>query len=218
MKEKSPVTKPMLSCLSKITTAMVGQNLNEYLVRDVCRLSGYASIGQQELSPTLKEFRESFDGTPKERFNLLADIIPESVLIAQVMLAQTYVSERINAKYAEDENFKASFQQKMAEFEQSNTQYREQVKLVAEERDNLQKALENANEVNTELNNRISKLERDNAVLQGRLLEREVQQKGKGSKVSRNVKKPAQPPAKTGRRSNASPVENLQDAGQGAQD
>ena len=205
MKEKSPVTKPILKCLADMTNAMVEQNLTECLVRDVCRLAGVAAIGQSELSPTLKEFRESFDGTPKERLTLLADIIPEPVLIAQVMLAQTYVSERINAKYAEDENFKASFQQKAAEFEQSNSQYREQVKLVTDERDNLQKALENANNVNIELNSRISKLER------------EVQQKSKVAKVSGKAKNPALPPAKPGRRTKAAPVENVREAAQEAQ-
>jgi len=175
---------PVLASVVKILAA--SKKPTEHDVRTLCEMAGVASIAQKDLSPALRQLRESFDDLPKDRLARQADILPESLLLALVMVGDTYISERVHGKFLADRAINEDLQQRVAESEQSSAEFREERDAKTKECERLTASLEASNKALGEFDDRIRTLEKENAIMLGRLTERETQAKKKAAKANRS--------------------------------
>lgn len=171
---KGQLTTEMLHFLAAIVFSLLGRNITELDVRTICKEAGITAVGQTELSPALREVRDSLDCNPKDRLVLLMEALPEKLQLALLMIAQSFIEFRVEARFQEVEVKTTTLQQDLATSEHNRALAKEEAIRNAEECDKLLRALEISNTTQRDFTERIKTLERDNALLQGRLMEREA--------------------------------------------
>lgn len=192
-REKSPLSPDIIFTLGKILNALTSTTITEDIVRTVCSHAGIAALGQAELSACLREFRSTIP-SPKDRLLVLADILPEGLLMGLLFVAQEWVNTQVTRVYQTDVQTKMDLQNTQALLEHERAEALAAVNAKAAECMSLSMELESAQKIATDLTERNMALEKEVSLLSGRLMERD---EGNQKKMTAKEKSPP----KTARRS-----------------
>ena len=165
---KGQLTRPVIGFLATIVSALVGRSLTEFDVRTVCREAGITAVGQAELSPVLREIRDSIDCSPAARITTLLAAAPEQVHLALLVILQTFIEYRLDLQHQTEKLVESKRQLDLVEIERA----RMQLRLKEEQFQKLVRMLDDSRQIELELRERLRSLEMANAVMEGRLAER----------------------------------------------
>lgn len=190
-REKSPLTREIIFSVGRILSALTSKSIAEDDIRTACRTAGIAALGQGELTSCLKEFRESIPTTPKEKLSVLADIIPEGVLMSLLLVAQESVNAQMTKVHQANLEANMTLQTAMAALENERAEALATVKAKEADCASLSTELESAQNAVANLTERIAALEKENTLMRGRLLERDETRQKKASASEKRAAKNA---------------------------
>lgn len=171
-REKSPLSPDIIFTLGKILNALTSTTITEDIVRTVCSTAGIAALGQGELSACLREFRGKIP-TPKDKLLVLADILPEGLLMGLLFVAQEWVNTQVTRVYQADVQTKMDLQNARAVLEHERAEALAAVNAKAAECASLVMELESEQKKAVDLTERNMALEKEVSLMSGRLMERD---------------------------------------------
>lgn len=167
------ITKEQFHLLLKCIAIIVNLAPTELTYRNVLSAAGFTGLAQAVTSPGLKQARDSFIDNPLQRINVLAPLVPESIIKAMAVVIDTYFNAKIISQYNADMTAISDLQVKLTDSTQECYRFDAELKQKIDELDQLKVTLDTAN---SNLNNQLDRnkqLEVEKIRLEGRLQERE---------------------------------------------
>lgn len=181
--DKTKLTKAEMHVLADCVKTITGRPMTEGDFRSVIRDVGVGAMAQYEVTEALKDQRENFVASPLERLKNLVAVLPEPVMESLAAIANTYITERVNDKYSADTAVISDMQCHLTAAIQKCTDSDNRLVLANAKSDELKQALDNANINLGDQLERNRKLDLEKSLLEGRLLEREANDKRSGKKA-----------------------------------
>jgi hypothetical protein len=170
--EKQQLSPEHITVVIDFIVMLIGQQLTEQDLRKVFREGNFAGIAQSDLSPLLREMRDSFKTSPAARLTDLAVLLPKEISLPILALAENTHQMLMRTKHAAKNDVAEEMRTLQAEHDLKCKSLRDEIKSITEEYNRASQYLEAANETNRTLLERINQLDREKTLLEGRLQER----------------------------------------------
>lgn len=188
--EKQQLSPEHIAVVIDFIVMLIGQQLTEQDLRKVFREGNFAGIAQSDLSPLLREMRDSFKTSPAARLTDLAVLLPKEISLPILALAENTHQMLMRTKHAAKNDVAEELRNLKSMHDEEVSSLRSEIELQTGSIERLNRSLDVANGTNRTLTERLNQLEREKTLLEGRLLEREkVKPPEKGAAPKKSEKK-----------------------------